>query len=76
MIYFHPKPTGGCVITMSDQETGAPPPDPNTPATTSETAEPAPESEGTPLSPDQIEGPREGGGYDKQESADEDEDED
>jgi hypothetical protein len=49
---------------MSDQETGAPPPDPNTPAQTSETAVPAEDAGKTPpKSPDEDPGDeaREGG---------------
>ena len=78
MIEFHPKPTGGCVITMSDQETGAPPPDPNTPSQTSETAMPA-EDQGKqqPKSPDEDPGneAREGGTETHPRSGSSDEDE-
>lgn len=51
----------------SDQETGEGPVDPGTPATSSETAQPAQQMEGQPKSPDEeSDEPREGGGYEKQ----------
>ena len=58
MIYFHPKPTGGCVITMSeqgraDQESGAGPVDPNTPASVLGGPEPREQGEAQPKSPDE-----------------------
>jgi hypothetical protein len=54
----------------SDQESGEGPVDPGTPTTSSQTAQPAPEQqgeqqEGKPLSPDQSDPNREGGGYEK-----------
>lgn len=63
---------------MSDQETGPPPPDPNDPAQSSETAVPAPDPENQPKSPDEDPGDeaREGGTptHAKGEEPDEDED--
>ena len=51
---------------MSDQETGSPPPDPNEPAQSSETAVPQEEGQQSDIkSPDETNEAREGGGYDK-----------
>ena len=68
----------------SDQESGEGPVDPGTPTTSSGTAQPAEQqgeqsSEGKPMSPDQTDPNREGGGYEKVAqpgSVEEDEDED
>ena len=85
-LYFKPKPTGGCVITMADrtdQETGAPPPDPNTPASSSEIPEGADvgdQGQAQPKSPDEDpDSNREGGTptHEKESTGgEEDEDED